>query len=390
MTQINNLPYFQFKNTKRTTYLARFLLKKIKRYLLLNAPYHYLIFHRKDKLLKVIIKLSKKYPYFLRFDIEKFYPCIDHQILKEILKNLITSRRGKILLTKQINPFLDNYPIFKKGLAVGNFLAYVLAGYYLLPLDFEFIKNKIPFLRVQDDYLIFLKRKGQAISVIKEIIEPTIYKLKLQINLKKLISGRFHQNKLEFLGFIYYSGAYAISEEKIEKFKERIIKLTHLTNKKPIKAVIKNLNKKILGFGHYYKFANAKETFADLDSFIRQRVRRFILRNKNQKQKLGNILLTNQYLKQLGLKSLLDIKRKYEKKQYKGTKYVSKKYLIFKKIIKNLKENETERTTRNLLKSEKLLEKIYIKEILNKLEEITENLKKLEKLIEKFNKNGNI
>jgi hypothetical protein len=52
------------------------------------------------------------------------------------------------------------------------------------------------------------------------------------------------------MGFKYYAGIFTISEKKIEEFKKRIIKITHLTKKKSYKAIVKLLNNKILGFGH--------------------------------------------------------------------------------------------------------------------------------------------
>lgn len=387
MVQINNLPYFKIKNTKRTNYLARFLLKKIKKLLLLNAPYHYLIFHRKDKLLKIIKKLSKKYPYFLRFDIEKFYPSINQEILIKILSHFLTSRQGKKYLQQEIIPFLKNFQLFKKGLPLGNFLAYILAGYYLLPLDFKLIKTKISFIRIQDDYLIFCKTKKQPFKILKEIIEPTVLKLNLSINLLKLSSGKFHQDKLKYLGFVYYGGEFQIDQEKIEEFKKKIIKITHLTKKKQTKAIIKTLNNKILGFGHYYKFAKAKRVFCKLDKFIRLRLRRYILKNKDQKQKIGNLFFSNQYLKQLGLKTLLEIKDKYDKKRHSKQQYGSKKALIFEKLTKKLQEIETKKIASNLLKNEKSIEKIYLKEILIKLEEITKKLKKIGKILKQNLKN---
>jgi hypothetical protein len=117
------------------------------------------------------------------------------------------------------------------------------------------------------------------------------------------------------MGFRYYAGIFTISERKIEEFKNRIAKITHLTKKKSRQAIIKLLNNKILGFGHYYKFAYCKQDFEKLDAFIRQRLRRYLIKNKDQKQKIGNLLLTNQQLKNLGLKSLIDIKVKYGSKK---------------------------------------------------------------------------
>ena len=191
MANINQLPYYLINNTYKTNQIAKFLLKKVKKLLKEKCPYHYLVFQRKDKMLKIIQDKSKKYPYFLRFDIEKYYPSINHEILLDILRKILKSRQGQKLLKTEILPFLNKIGIQNKGLPLGNYLSYVLAGIYLLPLDIKLIKLNKPFLRVQDDYLVFCKNKKEPERILKEIIEPVLDKLKLNLNINKLNSGKF-------------------------------------------------------------------------------------------------------------------------------------------------------------------------------------------------------
>lgn len=96
-------------------------------------------------------------------------------------------------------------------------------------------------------------------------------------------------------------------KRKLKNLKKRIEKITHLINKRSIPATIKLLNNKILDFGHYYKFTYSKQIYEKLDAFIRQRLRRYISRNKDSKNKSGNLILTNQTLESMKLKSLLSI-----------------------------------------------------------------------------------
>jgi len=374
MANINQLPYFQTKNNKETNWLARFLLKKIKKLLKEKYPYHYLIFARQDKRLELIQKLSKKYKYFLKIDIEKYYPSINHQILIKISGNVLKSRLGKMMLKTKIIPFLNQNQnnIQNKGLPLGNYLGYVLAGVYLLPLDLKITR---PFLRVQDDYLIFCKNKKEPEKILKQIIEPELQKLKLQIQIKKLTSGKFHQNPVEFMGFKYYAGIFTIREKKIKLFKDNITKITHLTKKKSSKAIIKLLNNKLLGFGHYYKFAHCKQDFENLDAFIRQRLRRYISRNKDSKNKLGNLILTNETLKSMGLKLLMSIK----------VKYASKKRHIFKKTNKKRKKIEKLITRSDLLQSPDL-NNYQQKAILKQLYELTKNVKQIRSKVNRIEK----
>jgi len=92
-------------------------LKKLKRILKEKMPYHYLIFSRVDKRLKYIQEMSKKYKYFLRFDIEKYYPSINHQVLLDILRHILPSRRGRQLLKIEITQFFNKIGIQNKRIA---------------------------------------------------------------------------------------------------------------------------------------------------------------------------------------------------------------------------------------------------------------------------------
>ena len=178
------------------------------------------------------------------------------------------------------------------------------------------------------------------------------------------------------------AGYLTISEEKIEEFKKKIIKLTYLTKKKPEKAVIKSLNNQILGFGHYYKFANCKRVYEELDAFIRMRLRRYLSRNKNSKNREGNLLLTNSVLKNMGLKSLENIYHKYrQKNRYKLKKKARNKTKTgrFKKSRRMARLEEIYPVRG--LSSNGVEFKYQQKLILNQLKQLTSLVKKLGKRI---------
>ena len=81
-------------------------------------------------------------------------------------------------LEYEIPEFLKQSPIRDKGLPLGNYLSWGLAGLYLLPLD---LKIQRPFLRIQDDYLIFCKNKKEPEKILKQIIEPKLERLEFEI-----------------------------------------------------------------------------------------------------------------------------------------------------------------------------------------------------------------
>jgi hypothetical protein len=315
----------------------------------------------------------------LRFDIKLFYPSIDHKILLNKLPEIYQKISGKKpskrltkLIKNELPYFLRNSP-YNKGIPIGSNLSKILAEILLLEIDTEI---KRPFLRQADDYLVFCKTKKEPGILLKNIILPKMLELNLEINEKKIKSGKFHQDRVSFIGYEFVAGYFTISEEKIEQFKRKIIKITRLNKKKPIKAIIKQLNNKVLGFGHYYKFANSKKIFLKLDSFVRMRLRRYLNRIKDSKNKTGNLILTNEALKSLGLKSLADI----------PIKYARKTRLIFKKKIKTEQKTSNRLLSIIQLKSINNVDSTLIFSIFNKLNELTKNMEQIKKKVDKIDK----
>ena len=143
---------------------------------------------------------------------------------------------------------------------------------------------------------------------------PTLKSMKLDIQNDKLLSGKFSTTRMNFLGFSYYLGIFTIHKTKIDDFKSKIKSLTSLRNKDLFEIVLKKINYKIVGFGHYYKYGLVKSTYIQLDKYIRSCIRRYYKRICSYDNiRVSNIVLCNDELEKLGLKSLESIYIKYKK-----------------------------------------------------------------------------
>ncbi|MBC7073793.1 hypothetical protein H5T58_00125 [Candidatus Parcubacteria bacterium] len=376
-----HFPYYHIRQEKEDLIVFRFLKRKFLPPLKRTFKIHYLFNQDIREYLNFIKQTGRKYPFFLAFDVEKYYPSISHQILLKELPEIYQkiskkslSRRLKKVVKKDLPSFLSRLPIKNYSLPIGNPLSFFLAGIYTLSLD---LSLPCPFLRYCDDYLLFSKSKKNLEEILSKIILPHLEKLNLKLNFSKIQSGRFNIDKLSFLGFEFIGGYIRISPKGIENFKKKIVKITRLNKKKEIKAVIKQLNNQILGFSHYFKFANSNNVFKELDSFCRARLRRYILRNRDLFPKTSNLLFSNQALKELGLKSLLEIKQNFDQKFNKK----------FKKSGKRKKKVATD-TGLTGDKSWEVWEKVSLKyvqnQILKELQKLTSLVKKLQKKIGKM------
>lgn len=87
-------------------------------------------------------------PYCLKLDIRKFYPSVDHEILKSMLRRKIKDNDLLWLLDE----IIDSAP----GLPIGNYLSQYFSNFYLSPLD-HFLKEDLKvknYWRYADDIII--------------------------------------------------------------------------------------------------------------------------------------------------------------------------------------------------------------------------------------------
>lgn len=113
--------------------------------------------------------------YCLKFDIRKFYPSVDHEVLKALLRKKIKDKDLLWLLDE----IIDSAP----GLPIGNYLSQYLANFYLAYFD-HWLKERMGikyYFRYADDVVILSSDKYQLQSVFLECQTYLSQNLKLDI-----------------------------------------------------------------------------------------------------------------------------------------------------------------------------------------------------------------
>lgn len=111
----------------------------------------------------------------LKLDIKKFYPNIDHKILKQLLRKKI---KDKDLLW-----LLDGIIESADGLPIGNYLSQYFANFYLTYFD-HWIKEELQvkyYFRYADDMVILSDNKPYLHGILYQIRNYLQEKLKLQV-----------------------------------------------------------------------------------------------------------------------------------------------------------------------------------------------------------------
>ena len=131
--------------------------------------------HKAQKALKKALKDKLNTTYCLKLDIRKFYPSIDHDILKKLIRRKI---KDYDLLW-----LLDGIIDSAEGLPIGNYLSQYLANFYLSYFDHWIKENKGVkyYFRYADDMVILANNKAYLHNLLTEIKAYLSTHLNLQV-----------------------------------------------------------------------------------------------------------------------------------------------------------------------------------------------------------------
>ena len=121
----------------------------------------------------------RRWPWYLKMDVEKYFASVDHDILLALLARKIKDRRLLNLLERIIRN-ADGRGI---GLPIGNLTSQFLANVYLDPFD-HLLKDRwrIPgYVRYMDDWVIFSDGPGPLRALIPSIEEFLWQRLRLRL-----------------------------------------------------------------------------------------------------------------------------------------------------------------------------------------------------------------
>lgn len=132
----------------------------------------------------------------------------------------------------------------------------------------------VPMLIYMDDILIFARTQDQVTEIYVFLQNYLDEQYTLRLNLAKTVTGRFARDRVDFCGWEFTGGYARISPAKVSGFLERLHKEHMRRSSKPLINHIKAMNRKIDGFGHYYKYGDVGKQFETLDIEVRKIIRR--------------------------------------------------------------------------------------------------------------------
>lgn len=268
-------------------------------------------------------------------DLEKFFDRVNHDILMYKLSLKVKDKRVLKLIRKYLESGIMINGInvtSEEGTPQGGPLSPILANIMLDELDKELEKRGHKFCRYADDCNVYVKSKKAGERVLRSIRNIVERKLKLKVNETKSAVDLVTRRK--FLGFSFYyakgKAEIRIHNKPLEKFKNKIREITNRNVSMNNEFRIKKLNEIIIGWLNYFGIANIKYKVKKLEEWIRRRLRACIWKQwKKVKTRYTN-------LRKLGI----DEQKAYEYSQTrKGYWRISKSPILNKSITNQYLEN---------------------------------------------------
>jgi reverse transcriptase family protein len=166
---------------------------------------------------------SRRFKYFLKLDMKKYFDSISHIKLNLFLKKRIKDRDLFNLLKK----IVASYSITQdRGLPIGNLISQYFANFYLSFFD-RYAKEKLRvkgYIRYMDDVLLF----SDNIEDIKLIQKKAknFLSCELDLTLKEEITDMV-KNGIPFLGFLVKPQGIYLSQKKKKRLKKKIKDYVH-------------------------------------------------------------------------------------------------------------------------------------------------------------------
>ena len=161
--------------------------------------------------------LSKRYDYFIKCDVRKYFESVDHRTLKLLLRRKFKDPELLWLLDK----IIDAYGEEGKGIPIGCLTSQHFANFYLDRFD-HFIKDELGvkgYLRYMDDFVLFGNEKEILHELRSRFADFLREELRLSLKESATVLAPCTEG-LPFLGFRIYPSLIRIKHQN----KKRLIR----------------------------------------------------------------------------------------------------------------------------------------------------------------------
>ena len=215
-------------------------------------------------------------------DLEKFFDRVNHDVLLARLRRRVKDSRLLGLIHRYLVAGMMEGGLVSprtEGTPQGSPLSPLLSNVMLDDLDKELEHRGHRFVRYADDCNVYMRSRRAGQRVMASVERFLQEKLHLQVNRAKSAVARPWERK--FLGYSvtnHHQPKLKVAAESVKRFKAKLRQVFHRGRGRSLPTVVKDLVPVLRGWIAYYRLADVKGVFEDLDQWIRRKLRAILWR----------------------------------------------------------------------------------------------------------------
>lgn len=210
-------------------------------------------------------------------DLERFFDLVNHDVLMSRVARKVEDKRVLGLIRRYLQAGIMVGGVVSprtEGTPQGGPLSPLLSNILLDDLDRELERRGHAFCRYADDCNIYVRSKRSGERVLASVTRFLEGRLRLKVNQSKSAVDRPWKRK--FLGYavtFHKRPRLKVAGASIERLKARLRELFRQGRGRSLGQLIEELKPVLRGWVNYFRLAEVKGVFEELDGWIRRRLR---------------------------------------------------------------------------------------------------------------------
>jgi len=221
--------------------------------------------------------VSSGHRWVVDMDLEKFFDRVNHDVLMSRIARKVNDKRVLGLIRRYLQAGVLCGGVVSprvEGTPQGGPLSPLLSNILLDELDKELERRGHVFCRYADDCNIYVQSKRAGERVLASVTRYLSKRLKLKVNASKSAVERPWNRK--FLGYsmtFHKRPRLKVAPASVNRFKVKLKNLFRMGRGRNPGTFITELTPVLRGWANYFRLADGKGVFEELDSWIRRKLR---------------------------------------------------------------------------------------------------------------------
>ncbi|MFB0524290.1 MAG: group II intron reverse transcriptase/maturase [Phycisphaerae bacterium] len=228
-------------------------------------------------------------------DLEKFFDRVNHDVLMARVARKVEDKRVLGLIRRYLQAgVLDGGIVSQRieGTPQGGPLSPLLSNILLDDLDKELERRGHVFCRYADDCNIYVRSKRAGERVLTSITQFLARRLKLKVNqAKSAVARPWNRTFLGYSMTFHKQPRLKVASASVKRLKCKLRDLFRAGRGRNLARLIAELTPILRGWVSYFRLAEVKGVFEDLDGWIRRKLRCILWRQwKRTRARVKNLI----------------------------------------------------------------------------------------------------